>query len=160
MLFSQDDHMVQAVSAYGTNQPFHVGPLPWTGWSGRDFCDTHSSDSFPKVTPLHFVSIPQQVAGCGIVWKRLNNLSPCPRSGGMFGHVEVNHPSAVMTQHHEDEHNPKGSRGTVKKSIETRSCTWLFRKAFQVWEGGFLFLGISREAVRSETSMPSLRSSP
>src|SRR6516162_11876953 len=79
--FSQDDDMVQAVSPDGTDQPFHVGPLPWTGWRGRDFRDAHSSDSFPKVTPIDFVSIPQRVTGCGIVWKRLN-LSPSPHSGG------------------------------------------------------------------------------
>ena len=130
--------MVQAVSPDGTDQPFHVGPLPWTGWRGRDFRDAHSSDSFPKVTPIDVVSIPQQVTGCGIVWKRLN-LSPSPHSGGMFRHIEVNHPSAVMSQHHQDEHDPKVAVSTVKKSIETRSLTWWFRKAFQVWEGGFRF---------------------
>jgi hypothetical protein len=50
--------------------------------------------------------------------------------------------------------------GTVKKSTATKSWTWLFKKAFQVWEGGFLHLGISRETVRSETSIPNLSSSP
>ena len=50
--------------------------------------------------------------------------------------------------------------GTGKKSTETKPWTWLFKKAFQVWEGGFRYLGMSRETVRSETSIPSLSSSP
>src|SRR5262245_3393547 len=50
--------------------------------------------------------------------------------------------------------------GTVKKSIDTISLTWLSMKVRQVCEGGFLRLGIRRETVRSETSIPSLSSSP
>jgi len=36
----------------------------------------------------------------------------------------------------------------------------LSRNAFQFWDGGFVLLGIHRDTVRSETSIPSLRSSP
>jgi hypothetical protein len=54
----------------------------------------------------------------------------------------------------------KRAVGTVKKSIETRSWTWLVRNVRQVWDGGVPRLGISRETVRSDTSIPSLESSP
>src|SRR5438309_7421491 len=54
----------------------------------------------------------------------------------------------------------KRAVGTVKKSIETRSRTWLARKVRQVWDGGVRRFGSSRETVRSATWMPSLRSSP
>ena len=50
--------------------------------------------------------------------------------------------------------------GTVKKSIDTSSSTWLSRNALQVWDGGFVLLGIHRETVLSEMSIPSFRSSP
>jgi len=36
----------------------------------------------------------------------------------------------------------------------------LFRKALHVWEGGFLYFGMSLETVRSEISIPSLSNSP
>jgi len=49
--------------------------------------------------------------------------------------------------------------GTVKKSIETSSPMWLSRNVLQVCDGGFLLLGIQRETVRSEISMPSFNSS-
>src|SRR4029450_11594719 len=50
--------------------------------------------------------------------------------------------------------------GTVKKSRETRSRTWLSRNGPQVWHGGVRRFGISRDTVRSDTSMPSLRRAP
>jgi hypothetical protein len=50
--------------------------------------------------------------------------------------------------------------GTVKKSMETRSLRWLSRKAFQICDGDYFLLGISRETVRSETLIPSFANSP
>ena len=50
--------------------------------------------------------------------------------------------------------------GTLKKSIDTRSRTLLSRKARHVWDGAVLRFGMSRETGRSETSIPSLSSSP
>ena len=48
----------------------------------------------------------------------------------------------------------------MKKSIATRAWTWLVRNVRHVWDGGLDRFGISRETVRSDTSIPSLRSSP
>ncbi len=48
----------------------------------------------------------------------------------------------------------------MKKSIETRPWIWLFRKVFQVCDGGLSRLGMSRETVRSERLIPNLSSSP
>ncbi|PYS08014.1 MAG: hypothetical protein DMG15_28415, partial [Acidobacteria bacterium] len=50
--------------------------------------------------------------------------------------------------------------GTLKKSIDTRSRTLLSRKVRHVWDGAVLRFGMSRETGRSETSIPSLSSSP
>src|SRR5215831_1985473 len=50
--------------------------------------------------------------------------------------------------------------GTAKKSIETRSRTWLARNVCHVCEGGGRRCEISRDTVRSATSIPSFRSSP
>src|SRR5438132_6483689 len=54
----------------------------------------------------------------------------------------------------------KRAVGTVKKSRQTRSRTWLARKVRQVWDGGVRRFGSSRETLRSAIWMPSLRSSP
>jgi hypothetical protein len=50
--------------------------------------------------------------------------------------------------------------GTVKKSIETRSRTWLVRNVRQVCDGAVRRFGITLETVRSATSIPSFKSSP
>ncbi len=61
MPFSKHNHMIQAVSPDGSDQPLHEGPLSRSGRSGEDFLDAHASDSFAKVTPIDFISIPEQV---------------------------------------------------------------------------------------------------
>jgi hypothetical protein len=35
----------------------------------------------------------------------------------MFRHPEVQHPASLMREHHEDEQDPEGRVGTVKKSM-------------------------------------------
>src|SRR5215472_2876140 len=44
MPFSKNDHMVQALSANGSDQPLHVGALPGAGRSGEDFFNVHALD--------------------------------------------------------------------------------------------------------------------
>jgi len=50
--------------------------------------------------------------------------------------------------------------GTVKKSIDTSSPTRLSGNALRFCDGGLLLLGIQRDTVRSEMSIPSFKSSP
>lgn len=50
--------------------------------------------------------------------------------------------------------------GTVKKSIDTSSPMWLSRNALQFCDGGFVLLGIHRDTVRCEMSIPSFSSFP
>ncbi len=96
MSFPKNDHMVQAVSADGTDQPLHVGPLPGAGWSGEDFLNVHALDSLAKVPPVDVVSISQQVTRCGVFRKGFHHLLPCPESRGILRDVEVNHTPAAM----------------------------------------------------------------
>jgi hypothetical protein len=51
MPFSQHDHVIQAVAPDESDQPFHVGPVPWTGRSGENFLNAQALDSFAKVIP-------------------------------------------------------------------------------------------------------------
>src|SRR5215469_17124950 len=99
--------MIQAVTPDGSDQPFHVGPLPWTCWRAEDFLDAHASDSLLELTPIDLVTIAQQVAWCGIFGKRLYHLLSCPTSRRMLRHVEVNDAPAMMSQHDKHEQHPK-----------------------------------------------------
>jgi hypothetical protein len=90
--------MIQAVTSDGSDQPFHVGPLPGTCWRGEDFLDAHASDSLLEFTPIDLVTIAQQVPWCGIFGKRLYHLLSCPTSRRMLRHVEMNDAPAMMSQ--------------------------------------------------------------
>src|SRR5215472_12559131 len=59
--FSQHDHMIQTVTPDGSDQPFHVGPLPGTCWRGEDFLYAQALDSLPKVIPIDLIPVSQQV---------------------------------------------------------------------------------------------------
>src|SRR5262249_38787193 len=54
----------------------------------------------------------------------------------------------------------KATVGTTKKSTDTRSFTWLSRKARHVGEGGFVGRTMYFSTVALATAMPSLASSP
>src|SRR5437588_6613219 len=92
--------------------------------------------------------------------KGLSDLLCRPRSGRGVPHVEVYDLAAVMKQDHEHVEHAKLTVGATKKSTETRSATWFWRKVRQVCEGGFARRGTSRPTVRCEMLRPSLRSSP
>jgi hypothetical protein len=54
----------------------------------------------------------------------------------MFCHAEVKDTPAPVDEDHEDEDQAQARGGTVKKSMETRSPTWLATNVRQVWTGG------------------------
>src|SRR5437899_2209731 len=101
MPFSQHDHVIQAITPDGSDQPLYEGTLPWTGRSGEDFLDAHASEAFAKIIPMDLIPIPEQVTRCRILGKRLHHLLPCPPGRRMLRHVEVDYPPAVMSQHHQ-----------------------------------------------------------
>src|SRR2546422_8641309 len=103
MPFSKHDHVIQAITPDGSNEPLHESPLPWTGRSAEDLLDAHAFDSFAKVIPKDFIPIPKQVTRRRILGKRLHHLLPCPQGGRMLGHVTVNYAPAVMREHHKYE---------------------------------------------------------
>jgi hypothetical protein len=58
-----------------------------------------------------------------------------PRQGAScldIGDVEVHNVPTVVGEHDEDEQNANPAVGTVKKSTETRSVTWLARNVRHV----------------------------
>src|SRR6516164_1268171 len=102
--------MIQAVTADGSDQPLHVGPLPWTGWRGEDFLYAQALDSLPKVIPIDLIPVSQQVTWRLILGKRLHHLLPCPPCRGTHRHVEVNDAAAMMSQHDKHEQHAKADR--------------------------------------------------
>jgi hypothetical protein len=68
----------------------------------EDLLHTQASNSLPKLLTIDFVPIAQQVKECCIFRKGFYYLLPGPQGRRMLRHVEVQHPSALMSQHHQD----------------------------------------------------------
>src|SRR5207245_5122772 len=117
MPFSQHDYMIQAVTPDGSGQPLHQRPLPWTGWSGEDFLDTHASDPLAKVITIVFIPIPEQVTRCRILWKRPHHLLSCPQRGRMLRQVEANDAPPMMGQNDKDKQRSKAN-GRHREEID------------------------------------------
>src|SRR5205807_2674088 len=50
--------------------------------------------------------------------------------------------------------------GTAKKSVDTKSVMWFFRKVFQVWDGGLRLWTMYLATAVWEIAIPSLSNSP
>jgi hypothetical protein len=156
--FAQDEDMIQTLAPDRANEPFREGVLP-TVWRARSV--------------LHRFPCPSRVAGTrdrrsgpdrgGDRLAQNKVLTTCWAVQVVVG-CSVTLKWRTRRRWWASTTRTKRTRscavGTVKKSTATRSRTWLVRNVRQVWEGGERRLGISRETVRSATSMPSFMSSP
>jgi hypothetical protein len=78
----------------------------------------------------------------------------------VLGHVEVNDAPAMGSEHDENEENAQ-THGGDREEVERDQLSDMVREERPpgLGRGGSRF-GIKRETVRSDTSRPSLRSSP
>src|SRR5215468_836155 len=104
MLFSKYDHMIETLAPDRADEPFHIWTLPRTMWC-IDSC--HSPT---ELFTVYLVAISQKKSRRGLLRKCFNDLLCRPRSGRMFGHVEMRHAPAVMSKHHQYKQHPKGCR--------------------------------------------------
>ena len=72
--------------------------------------DVHLLELPLKIFSIDGVTISDQIPWSGVPGKSLDNLASCPFCSGVFGHVEMDAPAAVMGQNHEDEQHAKADR--------------------------------------------------
>ena len=93
----------------------------------------HSLHALTEGLAVDRVTVAEEIGGGGVVWERVHDLLGGPDGGGMLCDVEVDDPPAMVGEHDEDEQSTrKRAVGTVKKSTETKSRTWLSRNVRQV----------------------------
>lgn len=160
MPLAEHDHVIEALSANATNEPFREWVLPRTSCCGEHFVNAHSLNPASEMITVDSVTVPYQILRQVIFRECFDDLLGCPFGRGMVSHVEMQYAATFMCQHKNTNNTFNCSVGTVKKSMETNWPTWLLRKLFQVWDGSVRRFGIKREMVRSEIATPSFRSSP
>ena len=81
MVLVEDDHMVEAIAAYGSDEPFHERILPRGPRRSGHLLNAHAGDPSYKFIAVDAIAVADHVAGCCVLWKCLDNLLRRPRAG-------------------------------------------------------------------------------
>jgi hypothetical protein len=155
-----DDHLIQACAANTPDAPLDGGVLPRTSWGNQHFFDSHPLHTLPKRGPIDPVPIAQQIPRGLVPRKGSHHLVSRPQRRGVFRDVRMDDAAPFMGQDEQDEEHFVGPVGTTKKSRDTNSCIWFFKKVFHGGDDGLRSRTRHVSTVDLAVSMPSLRSSP
>src|SRR5512135_816802 len=86
---AEHNHMIQALPANGTDEPFDIRGLPGRARSSEDFSDQHVCGLSPEGVAIDAITVAEQVAGSRVPRKCLHQLRRGPLCSWMFGHVEM-----------------------------------------------------------------------
>jgi hypothetical protein len=142
--------MIEALLPDRVDEPFREQIRPGTLGGREHVADPHASDTLPERVAVDRVAIAEEVSRCGVV-REASPIGWAVQGGrGMFGHVDVEDPPALVGGNDQEKSTRKHAVGTVKKSRETRSRTRLARNVRQVWDGVVCrMLGLEFRADRS-----------
>ena len=96
--FIEYDEVVQALTANGSDDSFHVSTLPWRAWRGQDLFDSHRLDLIDELFPEDSITISQQILGCGVPGEGFPEVVNGAFRGRVVSHGKVEYPPAVMCQ--------------------------------------------------------------
>ena len=107
----QHDHMIETLTANGSNHSLDIGSLPRRARCRQDFADAHVSHLFSEVIAEDRIAVAQQVARELGKGKGLTQLLSCPFRCRVGGDIEVQDATAVMGQNQENVENLETDRG-------------------------------------------------
>src|SRR5271165_5099102 len=84
----ENDHLIQALPADGSNHALDVGSLPRRARGRKHFLDAQSFRLFHNVVTINAISIPQKIVGSAVPRKCLDQLLCRPLGRRMGGHME------------------------------------------------------------------------
>ena len=113
--FTEDDHVIKALPANGTNDALDIGPLPRRPRRRKHFLDAHGFDLSGEIASENAITVAKQVTWNLIKWEGLPQLLAGPLGGGMSGDIEVDDPPAVVREHHEHIENLEAECGNREK---------------------------------------------
>jgi hypothetical protein len=133
--FAEDKDVIETLAAARTDQALGERILPGAVWRRENFLDLHPLHAVAERLAIDLVTVAQEVGRRGVVRERGDDLLGGPEGGGVLGDVEVLKwttrrrwwASTTRTNS-----TRRRAVGTVKKSMETTSRTWLARKVRQV----------------------------
>ncbi len=111
MPLAENDDMVQALAAHRADEALREGILPRAVRGREDFLDPHALHAEPKLLAVDLVAVAEEIGRCGVVREGVHDLLGGPVGGGMLGHVEVDDPSAMVSEHDENEEHAQACGG-------------------------------------------------
>src|SRR3990172_2078081 len=109
MFLVENDDVVEALAADGTDQAFHERILPRRPRRDEHFSNTKAVDASGKGIPVNAVSIADHVADGRLPGGCLDDLLRGPPCGRELRDVGMQDAPTIMGEHQEDETNPEGS---------------------------------------------------
>ena len=112
---SEDEYVIQTLASDRPDQALSERVLPRAVWRRDDFADPHALHAMPKWLTVHAVAVVEEVGRRGLVREGVHELLGGPVGCGVLGHVEVDHPSAVVSERDEHEEDAEASGGHGKE---------------------------------------------
>jgi DDE family transposase len=85
--------------------------------SRQHFTDVHALHPAPERVAVDVVAIAEEIGGRGVVREGVHDLLGRPGGRGMFGHIEVQDPAAMVGEHDQDEEDAQ-MRGGNREEID------------------------------------------
>ena len=112
--FIEYDEVVQALTANGSDDSFHVSTLPWRAWRDRS-CLIPMPGLGRRILSRRFDHDLAADSGCGVPGKGFPELVNGPFRGRVVSHGKVEYPPAVMCQDEKHIQDLKPDRRDRKK---------------------------------------------
>jgi len=115
MPFSEDDHMIQALSANAADEAFRERILPRTPCRREYLYYSHSLNSSSKLATVYSITVSDEISRRRIFREGFNDLLRRPFGRGMLRDIEMQHAATLMRQHNEYEQDPQLHSGNSKE---------------------------------------------
>ena len=109
--FTEDEHVIQTLPPDRADEALREGILPWAVRGREDFLDPQALHAAPKRLAVDLVAVVEEIGWCGVVREGVHDLLGGPVGGGMLGHVKMHDPSAMMSEHDENEEDAQADGG-------------------------------------------------
>src|SRR5437016_4082520 len=110
MAFVQNDEMIEAIAAQGSDQPLHERVLPRASRCAENLLDPHALDPPLKRAAVDRITISKEILWRGAPWEGFDDLLARPLSRRILGNVEVQNFPSRMCKHNQHEKELESDR--------------------------------------------------
>ena len=112
---AEDENVMKTLAPDRTDQALRKGVLPRAVRRCEHLLDPHALHAVPKWLTVDLVTVAEKKGRGGVFREGVHELLGGPVGGGVLGHVEVEDPAAVVSEHDEDEEDAEARGGHGEK---------------------------------------------